>query len=45
MENPSAPHLPQIFIGTSGWNYGHWRGAFYPENLAKTDLMGTYKKK
>ncbi len=19
-----------LWIGTSGWNYRHWRGAFYP---------------
>jgi uncharacterized protein YecE (DUF72 family) len=24
-----------IHIGTSGWNYDHWRGLFYPERLAK----------
>jgi uncharacterized protein YecE (DUF72 family) len=24
---------PHIRIGTSGWNYGHWRGRFYPEDL------------
>ncbi len=22
-----------IRIGCSGWNYRHWRGAFYPEKL------------
>lgn len=44
MENPSTPHLPQIFIGTSGWNYGHWRGAFYPENLAKTRWLLHYSE-
>jgi uncharacterized protein YecE (DUF72 family) len=22
-----------IRIGTSGWNYGHWRGIFYPKAL------------
>ena len=22
-----------IYIGTSGWNYKHWRGNFYPEGI------------
>ena len=24
---------PPIRVGTSGWNYSHWRGRFYPEGL------------
>ncbi|MDB5699595.1 MAG: hypothetical protein JWN69_2399 [Alphaproteobacteria bacterium] len=24
----------RIHIGCSGWNYRHWRGAFYPEKMA-----------
>ena len=24
----------KVRIGCSGWNYRHWRGAFYPERLA-----------
>lgn len=27
------PRLGQIRIGTSGWTYPHWRGAFYPPGL------------
>ena len=26
---------PVFFIGTSGWTYDHWKGCFYPENLAQ----------
>ncbi len=26
--------MPQIRIGTSGWNYPHWRGVFYPKGLS-----------
>jgi uncharacterized protein YecE (DUF72 family) len=26
--------MKEIFIGTSGWNYKHWKGKFYPENIA-----------
>ncbi len=29
----------KLFIGTSGWVYGHWEGIFYPEDLpSKTKL-------
>ena len=23
----------RVWIGTSGWNYPHWRGSFYPPGL------------
>jgi uncharacterized protein YecE (DUF72 family) len=26
-------HRGQVFIGTSGWIYRHWRGVFYPPGL------------
>lgn len=26
---------PKLFIGTSGWVYGDWRGFFYPEDLSE----------
>ena len=26
--------MEAIRIGCSGWNYRHWRGAFYPQDLA-----------
>ena len=25
--------MPQVYVGTSGWNYRHWRGDFYPKEL------------
>jgi uncharacterized protein YecE (DUF72 family) len=28
-----AASLPAVRIGCSGWNYRHWRGAFYPDRL------------
>jgi uncharacterized protein YecE (DUF72 family) len=31
-----------IWIGTSGWTYDGWRGAFYPRKLAKNDWLGWY---
>jgi uncharacterized protein YecE (DUF72 family) len=31
-----------IYIGTSGWHYDHWRGPFYPQNLPKDETMLSY---
>jgi uncharacterized protein YecE (DUF72 family) len=29
-------------IGCSGWNYGHWRGRFYPEGLPESRWLEHY---
>jgi uncharacterized protein YecE (DUF72 family) len=29
-------------IGTSGWNYAHWRGRFYPEKLPGSKWLAHY---
>ena len=29
----------KLFIGTSGWVYGHWEGIFYPEDLPSKDKL------
>ena len=29
-------------IGTSGYQYGHWRGVLYPEGVPKTRWFETY---
>lgn len=34
--------MPAITIGTSGWNYRHWRGAFYPPGLAQREWLKHY---
>jgi len=34
----------KIYIGTSGWQYYHWRGKFYPENLKSQDFLKFYSK-
>jgi uncharacterized protein YecE (DUF72 family) len=34
--------LPTFFIGTSGWTYDHWRGCFYPQELAKSRWFDFY---
>ncbi len=25
----------EYLVGTSGWNYDHWKGKFYPEDVPK----------
>ncbi|MDZ7821368.1 MAG: DUF72 domain-containing protein [Candidatus Marinimicrobia bacterium] len=32
----------QYQIGTSGWNYPHWRKRFYPETVSRKDWFGYY---
>jgi len=32
----------KAYIGTSGWNYDHWRGVFYPSDLRHTDWLSHY---
>jgi uncharacterized protein YecE (DUF72 family) len=29
----------RVWIGTSGWNYPHWRGPFYPRGLRQKDEL------
>ncbi len=31
-----------IHVGTSGWNYRHWRGTFYPGELPQKDWLDYY---
>ncbi|MBM4271959.1 MAG: DUF72 domain-containing protein [Deltaproteobacteria bacterium] len=31
-----------VSIGTSGWNYGHWRSVFYPPECPKTKWLQFY---
>jgi uncharacterized protein YecE (DUF72 family) len=34
----------RVFIGTSGWNYNHWRTIFYPEDLSAREWFNYYSK-
>ena len=34
----------KLYIGTSGWQYYHWRGKFYSENLSSKDFLKFYSK-
>ncbi len=36
--------LPAVKIGTSGWNYPHWKGIFYPEKLPSTKWLSYYSE-
>ena len=31
-----------MWIGTSGWQYRHWKGLFYPDGLAQRRWLGYY---
>ncbi len=33
-----------IHIGTSGWQYKHWKGPFYPEDLYASDFLSYYSE-
>jgi len=32
----------QIYIGTSGWSYDHWKGPFYPKALPTDQMLEHY---
>jgi uncharacterized protein YecE (DUF72 family) len=34
----------KIYIGTSGWQYYHWKGKFYPEDSPSKDFLKFYSK-
>jgi uncharacterized protein YecE (DUF72 family) len=36
---------PQFFIGCSGWYYWHWGGAFYPDDLPRSEWFAHYANK
>jgi len=36
--------MAKIFVGTSGWNYEHWRGVFYPNDLPQSEWFEYYTK-
>ena len=33
-----------LYIGTSGWNYPHWREAFYPPGMPTADWLSFYAR-
>lgn len=34
--------MGRIFVGTSGYQYGHWRGVLYPEGLPQSRWLARY---
>jgi uncharacterized protein YecE (DUF72 family) len=36
--------MANLYIGTSGWIYGHWEGIFYPEDLPSKDKLKFYSQ-
>ncbi len=34
--------MPNLYCGTSGWNYKHWREVFYPKGLAQDKWLAYY---
>ena len=34
--------MPEILIGTSGYDYPEWRGVFYPAELKRADFLPYY---
>jgi uncharacterized protein YecE (DUF72 family) len=34
----------EILVGCSGWNYRHWKGVFYPEDISQKDWFQHYAK-
>jgi len=32
----------RLFIGTSGWHYGHWKGPFYPPDTSTDAMLDFY---
>lgn len=35
----------KIYVGTSGWNYRHWKGNFYPEHLKQKEWLKFYSQR
>jgi len=37
--------MGRVFVGTSGWNYPHWKRVFYPSDLSSRDWLPFYAQK
>lgn len=37
--------MNKIYIGTTGWNYQHWKEVFYPSDLPQSESLEFYAKK
>ena len=34
-----------LYLGTSGWNYAHWKRTFYPKEVPHKLLLEFYAKR
>ncbi len=34
-----------LYVGTSGYSYKEWKGAFYPEDLPQADMLTYYAER
>jgi uncharacterized protein YecE (DUF72 family) len=39
-DRDKAAVMPNAWIGTSGWNYAHWKERFYPRGVRQADWLG-----
>lgn len=39
---PRKKCISMVLVGTSGWNYGHWRQGFYPRGLPQSRWLEYY---
>ncbi len=37
--------MPKVCIGTSGWQYDHWFGPFYPDDVRRDSLLRFYSER
>lgn len=37
--------MSRYWIGTSGWNYSHWRNRFYPQDLPSSEWLAFYAER
>src|ERR1041385_2426709 len=35
-------HMPNLYIGTSGYSYKSWRGQFYPQDIPQKEWLAFY---
>lgn len=42
--DPARTDAPRVWIGTSGWHYQHWVGAFYPPKMPAAGMLDYYSQ-
>jgi uncharacterized protein YecE (DUF72 family) len=41
----TAPSVPGLYVGTSGWSYPSWKPDFYPADVKPTGFLAHYAKR